>query len=98
MLDQVCGGFYIEGGRITTIRIRHFVLEFLGDSCNLVSELSKVEKDVKTNNLYQKGGEFPIPQVGIYSYIICVYTYSFTWLYTAVRNYAQLCVAMCNYV
>ena len=70
MLDQVCGGFYIEGGRITTIRIRHFVLEFLGDSCNLVSDLSKVEKDGKTNNLYQKGGEFPIPQVGIYRNII----------------------------
>ena len=28
MLDQGCGGFYIEG-----------------DSCNLVSDLSKIEKD-----------------------------------------------------
>ena len=46
MLDQGCGGFYIEG-----------------DSCNLVYDLSKIEKDGKTNNLFQKGGEFPISQV-----------------------------------
>ena len=61
MLDQVCGGFYIEGD--TSVLCHLFFILFEGDSCNLVSDLSKVEKDGKTNNLFQKGGEYQIPEV-----------------------------------
>ena len=40
---------------------RGFYIE--GDACNLVTDQSKIEKDGKTNNFFQKGGEFQIPQV-----------------------------------
>ena len=53
-----------------------------GAVCSLLSDLSKVEKDGVTNNLFQKGNESPIPTILVNSFLEIF----FNWIFKTITE------------